>query len=214
MPFISPRAFLSWRPFFSFFLFFLFFFFFFFISFFSSPQARDEFYHNGRHFLLYTERAHFYRRFRIKGIRHLIFYQVSFLRICHNITGSASRASDISSSIRSVFFSIYYSIAGAFLSPVPHQGHPTSHLLSGQFLVSTTVLPVPHQGHPTSHLLSGQCLYIYHSIAGSASRASDISSSIRSVFIVSTTVLPVPHQGHPASHLLSGQFFLLSTIVK
>jgi len=38
-------------------------------------QARDEFFHNEKHFLLYTERSHFYRRFRIKGIRHLIFYQ-------------------------------------------------------------------------------------------------------------------------------------------
>jgi len=38
-------------------------------------KARDEFYHNEKHFLLYTERAHFYRRFRIKGIRHLIFFQ-------------------------------------------------------------------------------------------------------------------------------------------
>ena len=39
-------------------------------------KARDDFYHNARHFLLYTERAHFYRRFTVKGIRHLIFYQV------------------------------------------------------------------------------------------------------------------------------------------
>ena len=39
-------------------------------------EARDDFFHNSKHFLLYTERAHFYRRFSIKGIRHLIFYQV------------------------------------------------------------------------------------------------------------------------------------------
>ena len=38
-------------------------------------KARDEFYHNEKHFLLYTERAHYYRRFRVKGIRHLIFLQ-------------------------------------------------------------------------------------------------------------------------------------------
>ena len=38
-------------------------------------EARDMFYHNEKHFLLYTERSHFYRRFRLKGIRHLIFYQ-------------------------------------------------------------------------------------------------------------------------------------------
>ena len=38
-------------------------------------QARDMFYHNEKHFLLYTERSHFYSRRKIKGIRHLIFYQ-------------------------------------------------------------------------------------------------------------------------------------------
>lgn len=38
-------------------------------------KARDQFYHNEKHFLLYTGRAHFYRRFRIKGVRHLVIYQ-------------------------------------------------------------------------------------------------------------------------------------------
>ena len=38
-------------------------------------KARDEFYHNEKHFMLYTERAHFYKRFRLKGIRHLVFFQ-------------------------------------------------------------------------------------------------------------------------------------------
>ncbi|XP_060534751.1 U3 small nucleolar RNA-associated protein 25 homolog [Cylas formicarius] len=38
-------------------------------------RARDMFYHGDAHFLLYTERYHFYNRIRIKGIRHLIFYQ-------------------------------------------------------------------------------------------------------------------------------------------
>lgn len=33
------------------------------------------FFHSGAHFLLYSERAHFFRRTRIKGIRHLIMYQ-------------------------------------------------------------------------------------------------------------------------------------------
>lgn len=37
-------------------------------------RARDMFYHGDAHFLLYTERFHFYRRMRIKGIRHIIFY--------------------------------------------------------------------------------------------------------------------------------------------
>jgi U3 small nucleolar RNA-associated protein 25 len=39
-------------------------------------QARDLFFHGERHLLLYTERFHFYRRYRIKGIRHVIFYQL------------------------------------------------------------------------------------------------------------------------------------------
>uniref|UniRef100_A0A1B0CS58 Integrator complex subunit 11 n=2 Tax=Lutzomyia longipalpis TaxID=7200 RepID=A0A1B0CS58_LUTLO len=38
-------------------------------------RARDMFYHSGAHFMLYTERAHFYRRTRIKGIRHIVMYQ-------------------------------------------------------------------------------------------------------------------------------------------
>jgi len=38
-------------------------------------KARDMFFHGKVHFLLYTERWHFYRRTKIKGIRHIIFYQ-------------------------------------------------------------------------------------------------------------------------------------------
>ncbi|XP_053670111.1 U3 small nucleolar RNA-associated protein 25 homolog [Anopheles nili] len=37
-------------------------------------RARDMFHHGSKHFLLYSERAHFFRRHRIKGIRHLIMY--------------------------------------------------------------------------------------------------------------------------------------------
>lgn len=33
------------------------------------------FFHSSAHFLLYSERAHFFRRTRIKGIRHIIMYQ-------------------------------------------------------------------------------------------------------------------------------------------
>jgi len=39
-------------------------------------EVRDKFYHNNLHFLLYTERAHIFKRLTIKGIRHLIFYQL------------------------------------------------------------------------------------------------------------------------------------------
>lgn len=38
-------------------------------------RARDMFFHTEAHFLLYSERVHFFRRFRLKGIRHIIFYQ-------------------------------------------------------------------------------------------------------------------------------------------
>ena len=33
-------------------------------------SARDKFFHGEHHFLLYTERAHFYKRFAIKGEEH------------------------------------------------------------------------------------------------------------------------------------------------
>ncbi|CAG9764899.1 unnamed protein product [Ceutorhynchus assimilis] len=38
-------------------------------------RARDMFYHGDAQFLIYTERHHFFHRIRVKGIRHLIFYQ-------------------------------------------------------------------------------------------------------------------------------------------
>ncbi|KAJ2953347.1 hypothetical protein O0L34_g937 [Tuta absoluta] len=38
-------------------------------------RARDMFFHTEAHFLLYSERVHFFRRLRVKGIRHIIFYQ-------------------------------------------------------------------------------------------------------------------------------------------
>ena len=39
-------------------------------------KARSMFFNGGRHFLLYTERFHYYHRYKIKGIRHLIFYEM------------------------------------------------------------------------------------------------------------------------------------------
>uniref|UniRef100_A0A8D8JMK0 U3 small nucleolar RNA-associated protein 25 homolog n=2 Tax=Culex pipiens TaxID=7175 RepID=A0A8D8JMK0_CULPI len=39
-------------------------------------RARDMFFHGSAHFMLYSERSHFFRRTRIKGIRHLVFYQL------------------------------------------------------------------------------------------------------------------------------------------
>ena len=37
-------------------------------------RARDMFFHSSAHFLLYSERFHFFRRIRVKGIRHIIFF--------------------------------------------------------------------------------------------------------------------------------------------
>ncbi|KAJ8925388.1 hypothetical protein NQ315_009220 [Exocentrus adspersus] len=39
-------------------------------------RARDMFFHGDAHFMLYTERFHFFNRKRIKGIRHIVFYQL------------------------------------------------------------------------------------------------------------------------------------------
>jgi U3 small nucleolar RNA-associated protein 25 len=38
-------------------------------------KARQLFYFGARQFLLYTERCHFYHRYKIKGIRNIIFYE-------------------------------------------------------------------------------------------------------------------------------------------
>ncbi|XP_015587698.1 digestive organ expansion factor homolog [Cephus cinctus] len=37
-------------------------------------RARDMFFHSDAHFLIYSERFHFFRRIRLKGVRHIIFY--------------------------------------------------------------------------------------------------------------------------------------------
>jgi U3 small nucleolar RNA-associated protein 25 len=39
-------------------------------------RARDLFFHAKKPMLLLTERFHFYRRYRLKGVKHLIFYQL------------------------------------------------------------------------------------------------------------------------------------------
>lgn len=38
-------------------------------------RARDMFFHSAAHFLLYSERSHYFKRTRLKGIRHIIMYQ-------------------------------------------------------------------------------------------------------------------------------------------
>lgn len=39
-------------------------------------RGRAWFFHGKRQFLLYTERAHFYHRYRIRGIKDLVFYSL------------------------------------------------------------------------------------------------------------------------------------------
>ncbi|ODN02353.1 Digestive organ expansion factor [Orchesella cincta] len=39
-------------------------------------RSRDYFFHGKSQFLLYTERAQFFRRFQLKGVGHIIFYQL------------------------------------------------------------------------------------------------------------------------------------------
>ncbi|XP_046351320.2 U3 small nucleolar RNA-associated protein 25 homolog isoform X2 [Haliotis rufescens] len=39
-------------------------------------RVRCDFFHGKAQFLLYTERLHFYRRFRVRGIKHIIFYEL------------------------------------------------------------------------------------------------------------------------------------------
>lgn len=39
-------------------------------------QARYQFFHGKRTFLLYTERFHFFHRYTIKGVRHIVFYEL------------------------------------------------------------------------------------------------------------------------------------------
>lgn len=39
-------------------------------------EARDQFFHNELNFMLYSERFHFYRRRKIRGICHILFYQL------------------------------------------------------------------------------------------------------------------------------------------
>lgn len=58
-------------------------------------RARDMFFHGQRQFLLYTERAHFYHRYFIKGVRHVIFYELPvyphfYSEVC-NFLGGANK---------------------------------------------------------------------------------------------------------------------------
>ncbi|KAK3856006.1 hypothetical protein Pcinc_037630 [Petrolisthes cinctipes] len=58
-------------------------------------KSRSLFYDQRRHLMLFTERFHFYRRYRIKGVRHVIFYDLPtypnfFSEIC-NLMGEGNQ---------------------------------------------------------------------------------------------------------------------------
>ncbi|XP_021377988.1 digestive organ expansion factor homolog isoform X2 [Mizuhopecten yessoensis] len=42
----------------------------------NNSRSRSYFFHGNAHFLLYTERAHFFKRFKVRGIHHIVFYEL------------------------------------------------------------------------------------------------------------------------------------------
>ncbi|XP_055328169.1 U3 small nucleolar RNA-associated protein 25 homolog [Paramacrobiotus metropolitanus] len=60
-------------------------------------RARDLFFHGKKRFLLYTERFHFYRRYRIRGIQRIIFFELPhypqyYSEVCNMMTASDNAA--------------------------------------------------------------------------------------------------------------------------
>ena len=75
-------------------------------------EARAQLFHESRRIMLYTERFHFYRRFQIKGVRHVVFYQLPTIptfypQVCNlamsTLQGRKFQADDTSFSISSIF---------------------------------------------------------------------------------------------------------------
>ncbi|XP_041353116.1 digestive organ expansion factor homolog [Gigantopelta aegis] len=74
-------------------------------------RARCDFYHGKAHFMLYTERLHFYRRFKIRGIKHLIFYGLPqyphfYYELC-NMIKDPKRRTDCDNATCTVMYSKY-----------------------------------------------------------------------------------------------------------
>lgn len=75
-------------------------------------EARAQIFHESRRIMLYTERFHFYRRFQIKGVRHVLFYQLPTIptfypQICNlamsTLQGRKFRGDDSSFSVSTIF---------------------------------------------------------------------------------------------------------------
>ncbi|KAH7277303.1 hypothetical protein KP509_39G044700 [Ceratopteris richardii] len=63
-------------------------------------RARAWFFHGKRRIMLYTERAHFYHRFKIRGIKELIFYSLPqnaqfYVEVTNMMEGSENHSSTI-----------------------------------------------------------------------------------------------------------------------
>lgn len=55
-------------------------------------KAKKKFMRGGSHFLLYTERYHFYHRMRVRGVKHLVFYELPqyahfYSELCNMLMG-------------------------------------------------------------------------------------------------------------------------------
>merc|ERR1712025_657162 len=60
-------------------------------------SVRNKFFHGKSHFLFYTERLHFYRRFQIRGARHIIFYELPhypnfYAELCNMLSANKAKA--------------------------------------------------------------------------------------------------------------------------
>ncbi|XP_033731196.1 digestive organ expansion factor homolog [Pecten maximus] len=61
----------------------------------NNSRSRSYFFHGNAHFLLYTERAHFFKRFKLRGVRHIVFYELPtyphyYSELCNMIVDSHS----------------------------------------------------------------------------------------------------------------------------
>lgn len=65
----------------------------------ETARARDFFFHGKSPFMLYTERAHFYHRYLVRGVKHIIFYELPtfphfYSELCNRIQSLHSRLGD------------------------------------------------------------------------------------------------------------------------
>lgn len=90
-------------------------------------RARDLFYHGKKPMVLLTERFHFFRRYRIKGVKHLIFYQLptypQFYAEVSNFLLEPSAQTDVDVSVASTSTVLYSKLDAMRLANVIGQQH-------------------------------------------------------------------------------------------